>query len=77
MPQMAPAARVKMGREMRLMPEMSTILGKRTMSLDPMYWDVLPLARVETMTFGKPSGRACMAVAAMDVPPPPPSEMTP
>jgi hypothetical protein len=77
MPQMAPAARVRIWREMRLMPATSTMLGKSTTSLTPTYCEVLPLARVVTMTFGNPMGNARMAAVPMAVPPPPPREMTP
>ena len=36
---------------------------------------MFPLARVETMTFGKPMGSSRMQEVARAVPPPPPSEM--
>jgi len=36
-----------------------------------------PAVIVETMTFGKPIGRARMAAVQMEVPPLPPSEMIP
>ena len=38
---------------------------------------VLPLANVETMSLGKPTGSARMADVQMAVPPPPPNEITP
>lgn len=46
------------------------------MSLTPTYCVVLPLASVETMSFGKPIGRARIAAVPIAVPPPPPSETT-
>ena len=76
-PQIAPAARPRMVREMRLSPATSTMAGIITMSFTPTYCAVLPLASVETMSFGNPSGRARIAVVQMEVPPPPPREMTP
>ena len=77
MPQIAPAARARIVREMRLSPATSTMLGNITMSFTPTYCAVLPLASVETMSLGKPSGSARMPAVAMAVPPPPPSEITP
>ena len=77
MPQIAPAARARIWREMRLMPATSTMLGNITMSFTPTYCDVLPLASVVTMTFGNPIGNARMAAVPMAVPPPPPREITP
>ena len=62
---------------MRLSPATSTMLGIITMSFTPTYCAVLPLASVETISLGKPSGSARMPAVAMAVPPPPPSEMTP
>ena len=38
---------------------------------------MLPLASVETISFGKPSGSTRIAAVPMAVPPPPPSEITP
>jgi hypothetical protein len=38
---------------------------------------VLPLARVVTMTLGKPIGSERIAAVPMAVPPPPPNEITP
>src|SRR5436190_9931147 len=77
MPQIAPAARVRISREIRLIPATSTILGNITMSFTPTYWAVFPLASVETITLGNPIGRARIAAVPIAVPPPPPSEMTP
>ena len=77
MPQIAPAARESTCREIRFSPATSTMLGIITMSFTPTYCAVLPLARVETMSFGKPSGSARIPEVAMAVPPPPPSEITP
>src|ERR1051325_6843417 len=57
-PQIAPAAGAKIWREIRFRPATSTMLGNMTMSLAPTYWATLPLARVETMTLGKPIGTA-------------------
>ena len=53
------------------------MLGIMVISFSPMYCAVFPLARVETISFGKPIGSARMPAVAMAVPPPPPSEMTP
>src|SRR5881409_1150328 len=41
---MAPAARLRISREMRLRPATSTMLGNITMSFTPTYWAVFPLA---------------------------------
>src|SRR6266566_2201228 len=60
-PQIAPAARVRICLEMRLRPATSTMLGNITMSFTPTYCAVLPLARVETITLGKPIGSARFA----------------
>ena len=68
-PQMAPEARVKIWREIRLIPETSTMLGNITMSLTPTYWAVLPLASVETINFGNPTAKARIADVAIAVPP--------
>ena len=38
---------------------------------------MLPLAIVETITFGQPTGSARMPWHAIEVPPDPPAEMTP
>ena len=76
-PQIAPAARVRIWREMRLRPATSTMLGNITMSFTPTYCAVFPLASVETMTLGKPIGNARIAAVPIAVPPPPPNEMTP
>ena len=58
-------------------PATSTMLGTITMSFSRTYGATLPLATVETMTFGSPSGSARMAAVPIAVPPDPPSDSTP
>ncbi len=74
-PQMAPAARLKMTLDMRFKPAISTTLGIMAISFVPTYGDMLPLVIVDTISFGNPMGKALIAAAAMAVPPPPPSAM--
>ena len=76
-PQIAPAARDRICREMRFNPATSTMLGNITMSFTPTYCAVFPLANVDTITFGNPIGNARIAAVAIAVPPPPPREITP
>ena len=66
--QIAAAARVKMPRLTRLRPQISTIAGTIMMSLAPTKPRTSPLASVETMIFGTPSGRARIAAVPMEVP---------
>ena len=47
------------------------------MSLDPTYGVVFPLAIVETITFGNPTGSARIAGVIRAVPPLPPIPITP
>ena len=61
MPQTAAAARVKTPRLMRLRPLMSTMAGIIMMSLTPTKPRTSPLASVDTITFGMPSGNARIA----------------
>ena len=76
-PQTAPAALDMIILEKRFSPQISTMDGNSTMSLVPTYSLVSPDASVVIHTLGNPNGRPCMAVAAMDVPPPPPIPITP
>src|ERR1051325_4625158 len=50
-PQIAPAAWVRISPEIRLMPARSTILGNMTMSLTSTYGAVLPLASGHTAPY--------------------------
>ena len=52
-------------------------LGCGTGELTSLLVDRFPDATVETMTFGTPTGSACMAAVAMAVLPEPPAEMIP
>src|SRR4051812_30204483 len=72
MPQTAPAARVKTPRLIRFKPLMSTMVGIIAMSFTPTKPRTSPLASVDTMTFGIPSGSARIAAVPIDVPAPPP-----
>jgi uncharacterized membrane-anchored protein len=72
MPQMAPAALAKTRRDTRLRPDTSTTEYIIVMSLTSTYGATLPDAMVDTISFGIPTGSACMAVEPMEVPPDPP-----
>ncbi len=72
MPQMAPAAFAKTRRDTRLRPDTSTTEYIIVMSLTSTYGATLPDAIVDTISFGRPTGSACMAVAPIEVPPEPP-----
>jgi hypothetical protein len=75
--QIAAPARRKTPRDTRFKPATSTMLGIMTMSRSPTYGATLPLATVDTITFGMPSGRARITAVAIAVPPLPPSDNTP
>src|ERR1700728_2878600 len=77
MPQIAPAALLRILRETRFKPAMSTTEGIMQISFMPTYGLVSPEASVETINFGKPYGSARMAAVAMTVPAEPPKEATP
>ena len=78
MPEIAPAALARIGREIRLSPAMSTMLGIIVTSFMPIYTGALSLAAsVETISLGKPTGKARMAAVLIAVPPPPPRERMP
>ena len=62
---------------MRLMPCTSVTACIMQMSLGPTYGRVSPLAMVETITLGTPTGKARMAAVASVVPPEPPAEISP
>ncbi len=63
--------------EIRLTPEMSTTEYIIVTSTAPTYGRVSPDARVETISFGTPTGSARIARVAIDEPPEPPSASTP
>src|SRR5436190_1957427 len=58
MPAMACAALPSTSRETMFKPATSTTDGISTISQQPTYWAVLPLATVDTNSFGKPIGGA-------------------
>lgn len=76
-PAIAWAALPRTVREMRLIPATSVTEYIIAMSDGPTYADTSPLATVETMTFGTPTGRARIAGVMSAVPPEPPIPMTP
>ena len=63
--------------DMALSPSASTTDGNITTSLVPTYWDTLPDAIVDTITFGTPIGSARIAGVAIEVPPEPPTDIMP
>src|SRR5579875_4186495 len=64
MPAIAAAALLKMRSETRLIPEISTTEYIIVTSTEPTYGLVSPEARVETISFGTPIGRARIACVA-------------
>jgi len=77
MPLTATAAFESTEREMELRPATSTTEGTMVTSEQPTYGETSPLAMVVTITFGKPTGSACIAGVIKAVPPEPPSPMIP
>ena len=77
MPASACAALASTRSLMRFRPCTSVTEYIMQMSLGPTYGRVSPLAMVDTMTLGTPTGKARMAAVASVVPPEPPAEMRP
>src|SRR4051794_9837856 len=77
MPAIAPAALAMIRPDTRFTPEMSTTEYVIVTSTAPTYGLVSPEASVETSSFGTPTGSACIAPAAIDEPPEPPSARIP
>ena len=74
---MACAALARMRRETAFNPATSTTEYIIVMSLESTYGAVLPLATVESISFGSPIGSARMAAVISAVPPLPPMPITP
>jgi hypothetical protein len=77
MPAIAPAALVRIRAEIEFTPAMSTTEYIIVTSTAPTYGRVSPEARVETISFGTPTGSARMPVVTTDEPPEPPMPSTP
>ena len=77
MPAIAAAALARICAEIELMPATSVTEAIIAMSATPTYSRVSPAAIVETISFGTPTGSACIARVAIAVLPEPPAARMP